>query len=309
MKKQYKAELAILMISAIWGSSFILMKNLLDHMPVFSYLSIRFILASFIMLLLFGSHLKGIDKKTLILGILTGLMLFGGMSLQVFGLQFTTASKSAFITGLNVVLVPVIASVFLKKKPPIPSLIGVILAATGLYFITGGSIDSLNLGDLLTLFCAVCFALQIIIIDYSVSKTDVAALAVIQITTAAAACTILWIFTDNPAPNFTGGVVFTILITGIFGTALAFGAQTVAQKYTSPTRTALILTCEPVFAAIFAITIPNNQGSTESLTIPLITGCLLILSGMIIASLRISSAKTKKNAHKNEDISLTVSDF
>jgi drug/metabolite transporter (DMT)-like permease len=288
MKKQTKAELMILSIAAVWGSSFVLMKNVLDYMPVFQYLALRFIVAALVLVIIFFRHLKNINKRTIVLGVIIGLLLFGGMSLQVFGLKFTSASKSAFITGLNVIMVPVLSSVFLKKKPGANSLAGVVIAVAGLFLLTGGFDFTYNTGDLLTLFCAVCFALQIIFVDYSASKEDVYLLAVIQMVTAAAACSVLWMLAGHEPFVFNTGTAVTILFTGIACTAFAFGAQTVAQKYTTPTRTALILVFEPVFAAVFAVTVPNNQGMTESLPVLTLAGCVLIFAGMMTASLKLS---------------------
>lgn len=223
--------------------------------------------------------------KTLKLGILVGLTVFGGMALQVSGLQFTTASNSGFITGLNVVMVPVFSAIYLKKKPTIQAVTGVILAACGLFFLTGGVKFQFNLGDLLTLLCAFCFAFQIIFIDQATSEEDPVNIAVLQIASAAVLFTIVWGFQGFSLPVVNTTLVNTILWTGALGTAFAYGVQTVAQKYTTPTRTALIITCEPVFGAIFAWTIPNSQGITEKPGLYSIVGCLLIFTGMILSEL------------------------
>jgi drug/metabolite transporter (DMT)-like permease len=286
MKKQIKAELALFSIAAVWGASFILMKNLLDYMPVFQYLSLRFITASIILTVIFSRSLKDINRRTIVLGIIIGLMLFGGMSLQVYGLQYTQASKSAFITGLNVIMVPVISAVFLKKKPAANGLAGVVLAVAGLFLLSGGFDFTYNKGDSLTLLCAACFALQIIFVDYSVSKEDVRLLAVIQMAAAAAACSFMWFAVEREPFVFNTGAIAVILYTGVLGTAFAFSAQTIAQKYTTPTRTALILSFEPVFGAIFALLVPNNQGITEKLPLTTLFGCLLIFAGMLTASVK-----------------------
>lgn len=285
MSQHWKADLSLLSITIVWGSSFILMKNLLDYTPVFAYLALRFLLASAILFILFRKRLKNITMKTLKLGILVGLTVFGGMALQVSGLKFTTASNSGFITGLNVVMVPVFSAIYLKKKPPIQAVIGVILAASGLFFLTGGVQFQFNLGDLLTLLCAFCFAFQIIFIDQATTEEDPVIIAVLQIASAAVLFTIVWGFQGFSLPVVNTTLVNTILWTGALGTAFAYGMQTVAQKYTTPTRTALIITCEPVFGAIFAWTIPNSQGITEKPGLYSIVGCLLIFTGMILSEL------------------------
>jgi drug/metabolite transporter (DMT)-like permease len=138
MTKQIKADLSLLAITAIWGSSFALMKNVLDYMPSFAYLALRFLIAAAVMVAIFHREFRNLNKKVLLYGCILGLMLFGGMALQVTGLYFTTASNSAFITGLNVIMVPVISALVLRKKPDIASVIGVILAFAGLFLLTGG---------------------------------------------------------------------------------------------------------------------------------------------------------------------------
>lgn len=285
MSQHWKADLSILGITIVWGSSFILMKNLLDYTPVFAYLSLRFLLASAILCLMFFRRLKNMTPRALKMGALVGLTVFAGMALQVTGLQYTTASNSGFITGLNVVLVPVLSALYLKKKPPLQAVVGVFAAAAGLFFLSGGAQFRFNLGDLLTLFCAVCFAFQIIFIDEAASREDPVLIAIIQVASAALLFTLVWGFQGFSLPVVNSTLVTTILWTGALGTAFALGVQTVAQKHTTPTRTALIITCEPVFAAIFAWTIPNSQGITEKPGIHTAAGCILILGGMLLSEL------------------------
>lgn len=261
------------------------MKNLLDYTPVFAYLSLRFLLASVILCVMFFKRLKALSIRALKLGSVVGLTVFAGMALQVMGLQYTTASNSGFITGLNVVLVPVLSALYLKKKPPAQAVIGVLLAAAGLFFLSGGIDFRFNRGDLMTLLCAVCFALQIIFIDQAASSEDPILIAIIQVASAALLFTVVWAFQGFILPVVNTTLVTTILWTGAFGTAFALGVQTVAQKHTTPTRTALIITCEPVFAAIFAWTIPNGQGITEKPGMFTIVGCVLILAGMLLSEL------------------------
>lgn len=283
MSHNWKADLSILSITIVWGSSFILMKNLLDYTPVFAYLSLRFLVASVILCILFYKRLKGINKEVLKWGSLVGLTVFGGMALQVAGLQYTTASNSGFITGLNVVLVPLLSAIFLKKKPSIYAVTGVILAAAGLFFLTGGFSFQFNKGDFLTLLCAFCFAFQIIVIDKATTKHDPVLIAVIQVGSAALLFTIIWGIQGFSLPVVNSTLVRTVLWTGALGTAFAYGVQTVAQKYTTPTRTALIVTCEPVFGAIFAWIIPNSAGVTEKPTFYTIIGCVMVLTGMFLS--------------------------
>lgn len=290
MTRQIKADLAILSITVVWGSSFVLMKNITGSIPFYAFLSLRFTVASVILCLIFHKALKGIKPQAVFHGCILGLMLFGGMALQYIGLEYTTASKSAFVTGLNVVMVPVFSAFILKKMPPVNAIIGVILATAGLFVLSGGFSESWNKGDTLTLLCAVCFALQIIFIDKFAAKTDTRQLAVIQILSAAVFYSVLWLGFGMYKPismTMDSWVIGTILYTGAMGTALAFGVQTIAQKFTTPTRAALIIACEPVFGAVFAVTMPDRWGATESLSLETILGCLLILSGMLVTELKL----------------------
>jgi len=282
MSKQIKADIFLLFITAIWGSSFTLMKNVLHHIPSYAYLSLRFIIAAIVLMIIFHRKFKLLNRRVIVYGCVIGLMLFGGMALQVTGLYYTTASNSAFITGLNVVMVPVVSALFLMKKPDIMSVTGVILAFGGLFFLSGGLNFHFNLGDFLTLLCAVCFTFQIIFIDKFTSDQDPALLSVLQIGFAAILYTGVWA-ADFKTVSFDKTLIITLLITGVLGTALAFAGQTIVQRFTSPTHTALIFTAEPVFGAIFAVLIKDTQGKTETLTLTTIAGCLLILTGMLIS--------------------------
>jgi len=286
MPKNLKADLSLLLVTAIWGSSFTLMKNVLDHIPTFAYLSLRFIIASIILIAVFYKNLKYINKKAIICGCIIGFMLFGGMALQVSGLYFTSASNSAFITGLSVIMVPIFSAVILKKRPDRSSVIGVIMAFAGLFFLSGGLDFSFNIGDFLTLLCAVCFALQIIFIDRYNKEQDPILLSLIQIGFAALLNTFVWLFIDYEPVIFDTNVVFTLFVTGVLGTAFAYLVQTVAQKHTNPTHTALILTAEPVFGALFAMIIPNSDGTVETLSLKTVIGCVLILAGTLICELK-----------------------
>ncbi len=290
MNKQLKADLSIFSITIIWGSSFIVMKNISEDIPAYAYLAMRFLVAAIILAFVFNKGLKGIKLGGIMRGSLIAILLYAGMMLQVLGLKTTTASNSAFITGLCVIMVPIISVFILKKRPPMNAVIGVILAALGLFFLTGFQ-GNWVIGDTLTLICALCFALQIIFIDKFASDMNIYHLAFIQVAATAVFYLITWagvaFISVNPAPIvFDSKVILTILYTGALGTAFGYSVQTIAQKYTTPTRTALILTCEPVFGAIFAFIVPDIYGNTEVMTIQTIFGSILILSGMVITELK-----------------------
>ena len=283
MRTSLKADLAILSITVIWGSSFIIMKNVVAEVGVFAYLTLRFTVAAILLGVLFRRQVRSVRRRDMLHGGVIGLLLFLGMALQVAGLKYTAASTSAFVTGLNVVMVPILSAILLRKQPPARAIAGVAMATVGLFVLTGGLTQGWNKGDTLTLLCALCFALQIIFIDKFNTETDPRLNAVLQMVTAALLYAATWLLFEHDAVHFSWRLVLTVLYTGALGTAFAFGVQTIAQKYTSPTRTALIIACEPVFGAIFALVVPGTNGKTESLTVPMVIGSLLVLGGMVLA--------------------------
>lgn len=280
MSKRLQGELLLLFITAVWGASFSLMRNVLGLMPFFAYTAIRFDIAAVALLIIFRKKLKNINREHLRYGSIVGLFLFAGMYLQVLGLCYTTASNSAFITGLNVVMVPIMVAVVNMKRPETSSVVGVTLAFAGLFFLCGGVRMNFNFGDFITFLCAICFALQIIVIDRYTTRYDPVLIGVIQVISAAVLFNVLWAVTGIKPFTLNFEAVSILFVTGFFGTALAFLGQTVVQKHSTPTRTALIITVEPVFGAIFATIIPDITGKTDSLTLFSLIGCLLILGGM-----------------------------
>ncbi|SET29458.1 EamA-like transporter family protein [Natronincola peptidivorans] len=280
MSKQLKADLALLGVTIIWGSSFILSKNSLDHLATYNFLAIRFIISALLSSIIFYKNIISIKKDTLKYGFLIGIILFTGYAFQTVGLNYTTASKSGFITGFAVVIVPVLSALLLKLKPERASVIGVVLALIGLGFLTLDTTLSLNIGDFYTFIGALMFALHIITVGKYTVKVDSIALAIIQIATVGI-LSLLFTFTIESPIIPTGAEVWTaILILAVLATSVAFIVQNAMQKFTSPTHTALIYSGEPVFAAMFAYILAG-----EVLTKSGIFGGVLVLMGMIIAEL------------------------
>jgi drug/metabolite transporter (DMT)-like permease len=163
--KPWIADLILLFVAIVWGTTFVLVENAISFLPPFLFNGVRFFLAStslFIILLFFyPNQLKSLNWKMIAAGVILGVWLFSGYLFQTVGLLYTTSSKAGFITGLSVVLVPLFSYFILKQKVSLQAILGISLATIGLYFLTFGDTNGFNIGDILVLFCAISFALQI----------------------------------------------------------------------------------------------------------------------------------------------------
>ena len=292
MKNQIKGDLALLIITVIWGSTFVLVKQGIAEIPVYNFLAIRFGIAFFLLAIIYYKKLLKINWATFISSSIVGLALFLGYAFQTVGLQYTTASKSGFITGFTVVLVPLFQA-FLLKNPPKRSVIaGVILAFIGLILLTTNIDLSINIGDIYTFFCAISFALQIVFVTKFGSKVDYETLTTIEVGLVALLSAIFSLFFENPVIPTQAITWTSILITSIFATSLAFAVQNKMQQLTTPTHTALIFSAEPVFAAVFDYILLGEIITGRSLI-----GSLLILSGMLLAEFPNLTPKPSKNSN------------
>lgn len=289
MKKQLQADLALLLVTVGWGASFILTKNALADLPTFNFLAIRFLLAFVLSLALFSPRLKNLNRKTLVSSAIVGTVLFAGYALQTIGLHFTTTSKSAFITGFSVVLVPLITAMYLKKRPETPAVIGSAMALAGLGLLTLDGSMTVNIGDALTLIATIAFALHIISVGYFTAGCDSLMLGVFQIGVVGFWSLLTSLIVETPTIPPISPVWINILLLSIFCTAGAFIVQSVAQQYTTATHTALIYSGEPVFAAIFGYLMMGEVLSGQGLI-----GAALILGGMLAAELDLKTLIRKK---------------
>ncbi len=289
MKKQLKADLALLFVTVGWGASFILTKNALADLPTFNFLAIRFLIAFALSIVLFAGRLKNLNRKTLISSAIVGTILFTGYALQTIGLHFTTTSKSAFITGFSVVLVPLITAMFLKKRPETPAVAGSAMALLGLGLLTLDGSLTINSGDLLTLIAAIAFALHIIAVGHYTAGCDSLMLGIFQIGVVGILSLITSFIVETPIIPGAGPVWINVLLLSIFCTAGAFIVQSIAQQYTTATHTALIYSGEPVFAAIFGYLMIGDVLTHQGFV-----GAALILGGMLAAELDFKSLFSKK---------------
>lgn len=282
-KAQLLADLGLVFVTLVWGATFVAVQEAIKKVEPYYFLSIRFGIATLIMIAAANRRLLHMSCKTVLKGILIGLMLFSGYAFQTFGLKYTTASNTGFITGLSVVIVPVAFALSTKKLPRLFPSLGVISATAGLGLLTINQSLQLNFGDILVFFCAVSYAAHIMLLGRFSPDNDPFVLATLQIGTVTIISFTAALIKEAPpsGADFTGQVWGAIIITAVFATALAFLLQTWTQKYTSPTHTAIIFTLEPVFAALFAYLLAG-----EILTVKQGIGAVLIIAGMLASELR-----------------------
>jgi len=285
--RKLKADLLLICCTLIWGATFVLVKDALASASVFVFLALRFLLATVVLILMYGRELRKVGAGGFRAGALIGCCMFGGYAFQTAGLALTTPSKAAFITGFFVVLVPVLLAFFGSRSVPLWVWFGALSAFAGLYFLAvpPSGLAALNRGDLLVLGCALMFALHVISIGHYSTRYSTGALTLIQVALTAL-FTILcvplfaWMGAEQPRVVWTRGLILAVVATGIFATALAFSVQVWAQQYTSAHHAAIIFTLEPVFAGLTSFAFYHERLGARSLA-----GAALILGGILIAEL------------------------
>jgi len=299
MPRALKAHVLLVLVTFVWGATFVVIKNAveLDATPLlFNF--VRMTLAALALAIVFHRQVAKITRRSFVDGALTGVFLWLGYEFQTTGIRLTTASKSAFITGISVVLVPLFLMLFWGRKTSTWTAVGVLAAIIGLFLLTVpagesgvGNWASVNRGDLLTLGCAVSFGFQIIFLGRATQRHAFAQIGFLQIATAAVLMGVTAPLLEHPHIVWSSRVVWAILITGLLGTAAAFTIQAWAQQFTSPTQTALIFSLEPVFAWI-----TSYFALGERLGFRAGAGALLILAGVLISELLGSAANAAEIA-------------
>lgn len=275
--KQIVADLALLFVAFVWGVTFVVVKDALADIGPYYFLAIRFAIAFLFMALICWRSLLRVNRDSLSIGLLIGTVLFGGYAFQTVALQYTSAANAGFITGLSVVLVPMFSAILTRRLPSIPAAVGVASAAVGLALLAIQGNFSLNYGDALVFLCAVCFATHIILVGRYAPHFDPMLLAIIQVGTVGLISSIIAPGLETFPVELTRPVQIALMATAIPATSLAFFIQNWAQRFTSPTHTAVIFTMEPVFAGLTAWLIGG-----EDLGIRQWMGGALIVAGMLI---------------------------
>jgi len=275
---RYKAAILLLTTTFFWGVTFTVVKQAIESVDVFVFLAQRFILA-FALILPIGFYKgKRLDGVTILKGTVMGLFLFGAYAFQTVALIYTSASNTGFLTGLNVVMVPILAALVLKQRVPTAVKIAVISSVAGLLLLCGNGSWTLNRGDLLAALCAVCVSLHLICTGEFVQRSDFYWLTVIQLGMVALLSYAGALMRGKEVLVWHPHLLVPLLICSIIATVFAFLVQTSMQRFISHSNTALIFCTEPVFAAFYAWLILN-----ERLGVYGYSGALCILGGMMIS--------------------------
>lgn len=276
-------DLSLIGVTLIWGATFVLVKRALADASTLLFLTIRFTLATLALAVIFRKSFRAADlRQSLRGGVIAGLCLFSGYVLQTFGLKYTSASKTGFLTGLYIPLVPLLSGLVYKKIPQISELLGVVVAFTGMALMTfEREILQIGRGDLLVAACAVAFALHILVLGRFAGSGNLGVLTVSQIATGACIGAGAFWWGEPVRIQWTANVGIALAVTSLLATALAFSVQTWAQRYSSPTRTALIFSMEPVFAWATSYVLAGEVLSRRG-----VAGAGLILAGILLVELK-----------------------
>lgn len=290
-----KANAILLLTAIIWGFTFVVQRASMVHVGPYLFNALRFMLGSLSLIpvwIFFKNRMTRFRhtplRSTFICGIFAGLSIFAGASFQQVGLLTTTAGKSGFITGLYVIIVPVIG-IFLGSYPGLQTWIGAVFSAIGLYFLCMTETLTISLGDTLTLLCAVCFAIHVILISAFSQKNDPILLSMIQF----AICSILsFIVAAFTEPIIIAGILqagLAICFCGCFSVGVGYTLQVIGQLNANSTHAAIILCLEGVFAAMSGWLFLDEQMTSRS-----ILGAALMFSGMIISHFNLTPGARKK---------------
>lgn len=275
------ATLALVLVTAVWGSSFFLIRDLVDTVPPNDLSAIRFVIAAVAMLAIFGRRLVALTRRDVVTALLIGAVYGLAQLLQTYGLASTSASTSGFLTGLCVVLTPILALLLFGEQLPRVTWIAVALSAAGLAVLCfggGEGFAGLGTGELLTLASAGAYALQMIALSRYVSPEKADGMAVVMMLGVALTCGVGGLADGGIILPATPGGWAAIVWMALFAGALAMWAQAWAQSRMPATRAAIVMTLEPVFASVFAV-----LWGGESVTRTLLLGGGLILLAMLVA--------------------------
>ena len=287
---QVKADLMMVMVTMFWGASYLFMKMGLHSISEFNLIALRFGIAFLIAALVFYRRLLNIDGKTIKYGFLLGSLLFFCTSAVVIGLNTTSVSNAGFLFSLAVIFVPLLIALFSRKKPEKRVMISVCISITGIGLLTLNQTFHINPGDFLCILGALFYALHIILTGKVTKNTDAISIGVIQLGFAGAWGLLFSLLVEKPQLPSNIESWSAILALSILCSAVGFIGQTVAQKHTTPTRTGLIFSLEPVFAAFFAFIFVGEVFTNKGYV-----GAVLVLLGVLAAEINFKKLLGNRN--------------
>lgn len=281
-KKSLIADISLLLVAVIWGGGFIAAKIALSSITPLYLLSFRFLCSGLLIMIIFFNKIRKIGRKTISAGVIIGIFLYVGQTLQTVGLKYTTAGKQAFLIASYTVLVPFISWILTKKKPTINSILAGFMMLIGIGFLSLQQDFSIAYGDGLTLLYALVFAFQIVFIGIYVKDIDPIQLTTIQLVTAGLLTLISALIFEPNIDVIDNKAVMGILYLVIFNTTIAFSIQNVAQKYTSDTHTSILISLESVFGLLLSVLLLG-----EVFTKKMIIGCIVIFISVVLSKINL----------------------
>jgi len=273
-----RADLLLLLVAVVWGSAFVAQRVVAVCLGAFLYNGLRFLVGALTLLPLMGRRLRAFTRLEWRGGVLAGLLLFAGAALQQIGIRFTTAGKAGFITGLYVVLVPLLLALVWRQRPGWSSWAAALLAAGGLFLLAGVEELALSLGDGLELIGALFWALHVIAIGRLAKRTDPLRLALTQYLTCGLLSLLLGLTLEAATLPGLAVTWWAVVYTGVLSIGLGYTLQVIGQQRASPADAAVLLSLEAAFAALFGWLL-----LAESLATWQLLGCGLMLAGMVLA--------------------------
>jgi drug/metabolite transporter (DMT)-like permease len=271
------ALLAVVAVTAVWGVTFVQVKDAVALYPLFAFLAVRFAIASGVLALPARKRIWSLDREGVGAGIVLGILLAAAYALQTAGLERTTVSSTGFITGLYVVLTPLLALALFRQRMTPLFWVGVVLAVAGLALLSGIDVGDPG-GDLLVLASALATAFQILLVERYANRYDAVSLTFVEIATAFVGFLLVALALGQLSVP-TGWTVWgALLVTGIFASALGYLIQVWAQQRISATRIALLFSLETVWAGFFGYLLAGDRLGLAGWT-----GCALILGGILLA--------------------------
>lgn len=276
-----KADLILFLVAILWGTTFVTSKFSLEQLPPLTIISMRFIMAVTLMMIIFRKHVKDINKSDLKGGAIVGTVLFIAFATQLIALKHTDPGKQAFLAATYVIFVPFLVWYITKSRPDMRSFAGAFACFVGIALLTLKNGLTIGFGDSLTLFSSVFFAAHIITTERYVKKSTPVKIAIVQFGTVAVLSTVTALMFEGIPTQVSGSVAIGIVYLGVICTAMAYFLQTFAQNYTKSTHTAIILSLEAVFGSLLSVIFMN-----EVFTPRMILGCVIIFASILVIELK-----------------------